>query len=148
MTATRRETLEHLIQENQNLRAQNEQLSQANQLRVDEAETQRRTRTPMGTRIPIYQMDAFTTRPFGGNPAAIMLLPFSFSPPDRTLLQIAAENNLSETAFVQELSSHPQDNFATGCAFRLRWFTPTREVNLCGHATLATAAVLVSVLGN
>jgi PhzF family phenazine biosynthesis protein len=80
--------------------------------------------------LPIYQVDAFTSRLFGGNPAAVVLLPSEL--PDETLQAIAAENNLSETAFV----------LPEGQLYRLRWFTPLVEVELCGHATLATAFVL------
>ena len=79
---------------------------------------------------PIYQVDAFTSRVFGGNPAAVVLLNEWL--PDETLQAIAAENNLSETAFLifgKDIHS-------------LRWFTPKLEVDLCGHATLATAFVL------
>jgi len=84
--------------------------------------------------IPIFQLDAFTTRRFAGNPAAVMLLE-SF--PDDSLLQaIAAENNLAETAFLVPEKSD----------YRLRWFTPTVEVPLCGHATLASAAVVMERL--
>lgn len=81
-------------------------------------------------RLPIYQIDAFTTRRFSGNPAAVVVLDAWL--PDTVLQAIAAENNLAETAFVV-----PQAE-----ASPLRWFTPTVEVDLCGHATLATAAVL------
>jgi PhzF family phenazine biosynthesis protein len=81
-------------------------------------------------KLPIYQVDAFTSSLFGGNPAAVVLLPSEL--PDETLQAIAAENNLSETAFVL-----PEEQL-----YRLRWFTPLVEVDLCGHATLATAFVL------
>jgi PhzF family phenazine biosynthesis protein len=81
-------------------------------------------------KLPIFQVDAFTDRLFGGNPAAVV--PLEEELPDSLLQAIAAENNLSETAFVM-----PGDD-----AFRLRWFTPVLEVDLCGHATLATAHVL------
>lgn len=81
-------------------------------------------------RLPIYQVDAFTGEIFHGNPAAVVLLDREL--PAATLQGIAAENNLSETAFVQ----------ASKERFDLRWFTPTTEVDLCGHATLATAHVL------
>jgi predicted PhzF superfamily epimerase YddE/YHI9 len=81
-------------------------------------------------KLPLYQVDAFTPRVFGGNPAAVVLL--SDWLPDRTMLAIAAENNLSETAFVI-----PQPDVSG-----LRWFTPVLEVDLCGHATLAAAHVL------
>ncbi len=80
--------------------------------------------------IPIYQVDAFTHRLFGGNPAAVVLLDDWL--PDAVLQAIAAENNLAETAFVI-----PRPDVAP-----LRWFTPAVEVDLCGHATLAAAYVL------
>jgi PhzF family phenazine biosynthesis protein len=80
--------------------------------------------------IRLYHVDAFAERPFTGNPAAVCLLP---GPRDEAWMQhVAAENNLSETAFV---SPEADD-------FRLRWFTPKIEVSLCGHATLASAHVL------
>lgn len=83
------------------------------------------------TEIPIYQVDAFANRPFAGNPAAVC--PLETWLPDETLLAIAAENNLSETAFFVR----------QGNAFDLRWFTPTVEVELCGHATLASGFVVL-----
>ncbi|GMW01082.1 MAG: isomerase [Candidatus Hydrogenedentota bacterium] len=84
--------------------------------------------------IPVFQVDAFSDKIFGGNPAAVCPLPNWLD--DDLLQSIAAENNLSETAFfVQE-----------GDVFRLRWFTPTTEVDLCGHATLATAHILFNCL--
>ena len=80
--------------------------------------------------IPLYQVDAFAERRFTGNPAAVC--PLERWLPDETLIAIAAENNLSETAF-----------FVTeGPAYALRWFTPTTEVELCGHGTLAAAFVI------
>jgi PhzF family phenazine biosynthesis protein len=86
-------------------------------------------------RLPIYQVDAFTARAFGGNPAAIV--PLESWLPAETMQAIAAENNLAETAFfVRE-----------GDGFGLRWFTPAVEVDLCGHATLASAHVLFTTLG-
>ena len=81
-------------------------------------------------KLPLYQIDAFTTRLFGGNPAAVVLLDAWL--PDRVLADIAAENNLAETAFVI-----PRADVSP-----LRWFTPAVEVDLCGHATLAAADVL------
>jgi PhzF family phenazine biosynthesis protein len=79
-------------------------------------------------KLPFFQVDAFADRPFGGNPAAV--IPLETWLPDETLQAIAAENNLSETAFTIP---------ATGDAdYELRWFTPTTEVALCGHATLAS----------
>jgi PhzF family phenazine biosynthesis protein len=89
-------------------------------------------------RIPIFQIDAFTNHRFGGNPAAVMLLE-SF-PDDGVLQAIAAENNLSETAFLV------LDSVRDGADYRLRWFTPTTEVPLCGHATLASAAAVMERL--
>ncbi|MFN8532869.1 MAG: PhzF family phenazine biosynthesis protein [Dehalococcoidia bacterium] len=80
--------------------------------------------------ISIYQVDAFTDRPFRGNPAAVCLLPGPAR--DAWMQAIAAEMNLSETAFL-----HPD-----GKEWRLRWFTPLVEVDLCGHATLASAFIL------
>jgi PhzF family phenazine biosynthesis protein len=85
-------------------------------------------------RTPIFQIDAFTNRRFAGNPAAVM--PMSSFPADAVLQSIAAENNLAETAF---LVPHGGD-------YHLRWFTPTTEVPLCGHATLASAAVVMERL--
>ena len=80
-------------------------------------------------RLPIAQIDAFASRPFEGNPAAVM--PLADWLDDTTLLEIAAENNLSETAFIVA----SQDD---GADFDLRWFTPAVEVVMCGHATLAS----------
>ena len=80
--------------------------------------------------LSIYQVDAFTSQLFGGNPAAV--IPLETWLPDATLQAIAEENNLSETAFFV-----PSEN-----EYHLRWFTPVAEVDLCGHATLATAHVL------
>lgn len=85
--------------------------------------------------LPLFQIDAFSTRIFGGNPAAVC--PLEAWLPDELMQAIASENNLSETAFfVRE-----------GEAFHLRWFTPVAEVKLCGHATLASAHVLFHHLG-
>ncbi len=85
-------------------------------------------------RTPIFQLDAFTTRRFAGNPAAVM--PMNSFLGDATLQAIAAENNLAETAFLV-----PEDG-----EYRLRWFTPATEVPLCGHATLASATVVMERL--
>ena len=81
--------------------------------------------------IPIYQVDAFTSRVFGGNPAAIC--PFDEWLPDATMQSIGNENNLAETAF---LVPNGADRY------HLRWFTPELEIDLCGHATLASAFVI------
>ena len=84
--------------------------------------------------IPLFHVDAFTDRPFSGNPAAVC--PLKAWLDDELLLAVAAENNLSETAyFVRE-----------GDSYRLRWFSPRCEVSLCGHATLASAFVLLTIL--
>ena len=85
--------------------------------------------------IPIYQVDAFTNKSFGGNPAAVC--PLTDWLPDETLQHIAGENNLSETAFLVPRSG----------GYTIRWFTPTVEVDLCGHATLASAWVVFNRLG-
>ncbi len=85
--------------------------------------------------IPFFQVDAFTTRPFAGNPAAVCLL--RELPDNETLRRIADENHLSETSF-----SAPEDD-----AYGLRWFTPRAEVPLCGHGTLAMAHVLLGRSG-
>ncbi len=86
-------------------------------------------------KLPLYQVDAFTDQLFGGNPAAVC--PLNAWLPDALLQQIAAENNLAETAFYLKKGGH----------YALRWFTPTVEVDLCGHATLAAAYVLYEVEG-
>ena len=83
---------------------------------------------------PIYQIDAFTDAPFGGNPAAICPLKEWLA--DDVMQAIAMENNLSETAFY----------VVEGETYRLRWFTPVMEVNLCGHATLATGHLILNRL--
>lgn len=87
-------------------------------------------------KIALYQIDAFTDRRFGGNPAAVC--PLDEWPEDRLLQQIADENNLAETAFFVRLSDD---------RFQLRWFTPEIEMDLCGHATLASAYVLWEEIG-
>jgi predicted PhzF superfamily epimerase YddE/YHI9 len=96
--------------------------------------------------VPLFQVDAFTAQPFAGNPAAVCLLD---EEADAGWMQrVAAEMNLSETAFLRpEGSGEPQggapvDLAAGDAAFGLRWFTPEAEVALCGHATLASAHVL------
>lgn len=87
--------------------------------------------------LPIYQIDAFTSRPFKGNPAAVM--PLEAWLPAETMQAIAAENNLAETAFFVKTPGSAAD-------YHLRWFTPTMEIELCGHATLASAFVIFSHL--
>ena len=86
-------------------------------------------------KLEIFQVDAFTKVPFGGNPAAVV--PLSEWLPAETMQQIAAENNLAETAFFVK----------NGDRYDIRWFTPKVEVNLCGHATLASAYVIFNCLG-
>jgi predicted PhzF superfamily epimerase YddE/YHI9 len=86
--------------------------------------------------IPIYQADAFTDKLFGGNPAAIC--PLDEWLPDETMQKIAVENNLAETAFFVKNET----------GYKLRWFTPEYEMDLCGHATLASAHILFTQLGH
>jgi PhzF family phenazine biosynthesis protein len=88
----------------------------------------------MASTFPIYQVDAFTSKLFGGNPAAIC--PLEQWLPDDVMQKLAVENNLSETAFFVKEEE----------GFHLRWFTPEYEIDLCGHATLATAYVIFNQL--
>ena len=85
-------------------------------------------------KLPVYIADAFTDKLFGGNPAAVC--PLHEWLPDKTMQSLAAENNLSETAFIIEEDDH----------YRIRWFTPSTEVKLCGHATLASAHIFYTEL--
>ncbi|XP_068806980.1 phenazine biosynthesis-like domain-containing protein isoform X3 [Struthio camelus] len=94
--------------------------------------------------IPIFTVDAFTSRSFSGNPAAVCLLENDLN--EDLHQKIATEMNLSETAFIRKL--HSVDDFTKSSCFGLRWFTPTNEVPLCGHATLAAAAVLFHIQKN
>jgi len=87
-------------------------------------------------KLHIFQADAFAASLFKGNPAAVV--PMSTWLPDETMQQIAAENNLSETAFFIPENDH----------YHIRWFTPKSEVALCGHATLATAHILFNELNH
>ncbi|MFK7936126.1 MAG: PhzF family phenazine biosynthesis protein [Saprospiraceae bacterium] len=89
-------------------------------------------------KLKLYQADAFTTQLFGGNPAAVVPLASEWLS-EELMQSIALENNLSETAFYKPS--------ATDCDFDLRWFTPAAEVDLCGHATLATAHILYDKVG-
>ena len=89
-------------------------------------------KTPMPTPLPVQVVDAFADQAFSGNPAAVCYL--THPAPAQWMQQVAAEMNLSETAFL----------LREGDEFRLRWFTPLAEVKLCGHATLASAHVLWS----
>lgn len=86
-------------------------------------------------KLKLYQIDAFANKPFEGNPAAVCPLEAWLT--DELMQAIAAENNLSETAFFVEKNNH----------YHIRWFTPTHEVDLCGHATLASAYVIFNILG-
>lgn len=86
--------------------------------------------------LPIYQADAFTAKLFGGNPAAVV--PLDAWLPDEVMQKIAMENNLAETAFIVNESK----------GYRIRWFTPAVEVDLCGHATLAAAFVFFNELSH
>lgn len=92
--------------------------------------------------VPIYHVDAFTNQLFRGNPAAVCLLGREYN--DLTLQSVAAEMNLSETAFLRTKTAEP---WKDAHHFSLRWFTPSTEVPLCGHATLAAAAVLFYDIG-
>lgn len=85
-------------------------------------------------KLDIFQVDAFTNKPFGGNPAAVV--PLEVWLPDETMRLIAMENNLAETAFFVKSAE----------GYDIRWFTPKVEINLCGHATLASAHVLFNEL--
>lgn len=94
------------------------------------------TKKPTPLKLPLYQADAFTDHLFGGNPAAVV--PLVNWPTDQTMQSIAAENNLAETAFfVREPAG-----------YHIRWFTPLAEVELCGHATLASAHILFNHLNH
>ena len=109
-------------------------------------------------KLKIYQIDAFTDKLFGGNPAAV--IPLKKWLPDKLMQQLAMENNLAETVFfvpVQGNSSPKMGNRTNrrlgakvgevaGADYDIRWFTPVLEINLCGHATLASAFVLFKIL--
>lgn len=89
-------------------------------------------------KLHLYQIDAFTNHLFGGNPAAVIPLDQWIS--DSLMQKLAMENNLSETVFFVPSSNKDAD-------YEIRWFTPSSEINLCGHATLASAYVLFHVMG-
>lgn len=89
-------------------------------------------------KLTLYQIDAFTDKLFGGNPAAV--IPLENWLDDNLMQQLAVENNLSETVFFVPAADKNFD-------FGIRWFTPASEINLCGHATLASAYVLFNILG-
>ena len=86
-------------------------------------------------KLNLYQVDAFTNKLFGGNPAAVV--PLEKWIDDQLMQQLAMENNLAETVFF----------VPNGNEFDIRWFTPVLEINLCGHATLASAFVLYTIQG-
>lgn len=98
--------------------------------------------TTGGNIIKLFHLDAFTDRPFSGNPAAVCLLDRVL--PASLMRKIAAEVNLSETAFILPIDG----GYANATRFRIRWFTPLVEVLLCGHATLASAASIYTEIGN
>lgn len=93
-------------------------------------------------KLHIYQVDAFAEGIFKGNPAAV--IPLKDWLPDNLMQQIAMENNLAETVFFVPLT--PEQMAVTGADYHIRWFTPQSEVDLCGHATLASAMVIDKVL--
>lgn len=88
-------------------------------------------------KLTIYQIDAFTKKLFGGNPAAV--IPLKKWLPEELMQQLAMENNLAETVFFVESDKKEVD-------YDIRWFTPAVEINLCGHATLASAYVIINIL--
>lgn len=89
-------------------------------------------------KLPLYQIDAFTDKVFGGNPAAVV--PLQEWLPDDLMQNLALENNLSETVFFVPIKNNIEADF------EIRWFTPSVEINLCGHATLASAYVIFNYL--
>eukprot|EP00041_Stephanoeca_diplocostata_P015321 m.292242 g.292242 ORF g.292242 m.292242 type:complete len:221 (-) comp19995_c1_seq12:1264-1926(-) len=97
--------------------------------------------------VPVYTVDSFSREAFRGNPCAVCLVPKQ-GLSNEQMQNIAAEMNISETAFITQEDEFSEDGFKTKSAFNLRWFTPMVEVNLCGHGTMAAAAILESVCGN
>ncbi len=97
-------------------------------------------------KLTLYQIDAFADKLFAGNPAAV--IPLKRWPGDELMQQLAMENNLAETAFFVPAGKHssPEGGGREGADFDIRWFTPTLEINLCGHATLASAYVIFEIL--
>lgn len=97
-------------------------------------------------KLPLYQIDAFASRPFEGNPAAIC--PLESWLDDETMQAIAMENNLSETAFFVAIDEDAGEDAGNEEAdYKIRWFTPVCEIDLCGHATLASAYLIFHILG-
>ncbi|XP_035231998.1 phenazine biosynthesis-like domain-containing protein 1, partial [Stegodyphus dumicola] len=97
-------------------------------------------------KVSLYIVDAFTKHPFKGNSAAVCLIPYHQSVPSDVKQNIASEMNLSETAFIKIIKE--EDTFENSKRFALQWYTPKCEVRLCGHATVASAAVLFSACNN
>jgi phenazine biosynthesis protein PhzF family len=98
--------------------------------------------------LSLYQIDAFTNKVFGGNPAAV--IPLDHWIEDELMQDIAMENNLSETAFFVPVNNDSGDQHSSakpGVDFEIRWFTPSAEIDLCGHATLASAHLLFEIMG-
>nr|ACO11072.1 Phenazine biosynthesis-like domain-containing protein [Caligus rogercresseyi] len=93
--------------------------------------------------VNVYTVDAFTDKPLSGNPAAVILLDSDIG--DELKQKLASEINLSETAFV---TSQDSKGFRSGSKFFIRWFTPTNEVPLCGHGTLAASFVIFDQMEN
>lgn len=93
----------------------------------------------MSKNIKLYQIDAFTNEVYKGNPAGVCVLENDVTIDDKTMQSIAMEMNISETAFVKPVENNDIKN---STEFNLKWFTPTTEIKLCGHATLATSHVL------
>lgn len=93
-------------------------------------------------KLTLYQIDAFTDKVFSGNPAAV--IPLAKWIEDDLMQKLALENNLSETVFF--VPNSPSTGGGEGEAFEIRWFTPLSEINLCGHATLASAYVIFEIL--
>ncbi|KAJ1730400.1 hypothetical protein LPJ61_003030 [Coemansia biformis] len=96
----------------------------------------------------IFTVDAFASKLFGGNQAAVVLAASDRPISDSTMQALAAEMNISETAFLTPLENQGEGEFCKAARFSLRWFTPTVEADLCGHATLAAAQVLIHELQN
>lgn len=97
-------------------------------------------------RLPIFTVDAFSSQPFSGNPAAVV--PLTQELETATMQLMGAEMNLSETAFVRPLEAAGANPWTSCGRYSLRWFTPCKEIPLCGHATLATAHVIYNNLGH
>jgi PhzF family phenazine biosynthesis protein len=95
-------------------------------------------------KLTLYQVDAFASRLFTGNPAAV--IPLKKWPGDELMQNLAMENNLAETAFFVPNSSPLRGGWEEAADFDIRWFTPALEINLCGHATLASAYVIFEIL--